>query len=145
MIGFYLGVQFSRPVVSDSLRPHESQHARPPCPSPTPGVYSKSCPLSRWYHQTISSSVVPFCSRLWSFPASGSFPVSQFFESAGQSIEVSVSTSVLPMNIFGCTVVWILTHLLILVTNTTIRIQNNFITPKTSLVLYFLVKLTLSS
>ena len=94
---------------------------------------------------TISSSVIPFSSWLQSFPASGSFPISQVFTSGGQSIGISPSASVLPVNIFGCTVVWILTHLLILITNTTIRIQNNFITPETSLVLYFLVKLTLIS
>ena len=73
--------QFSRSVVSDSLRPHRLQHTRPPCPSPTPGVYSNSCPLSRWCHPTISSSVVPFPSHLQSFPASGSFTMSQFFAS----------------------------------------------------------------
>ena len=89
-------VQFSRSVVSDSSRPHGLQHARPPCPSPTPGVYSNSCPLSRWCHPTISSSGVPFSSHLQSFPASGSFPMSQFFISSGQSI--GVSASVLPMN-----------------------------------------------
>ena len=87
-------VQFSRSVVSDSLRPHGLQHARPSCPSPTPGVYSNSCPLSRWCHPTISSSVVPFC--LPSFVASRSFPVSQFLASGGQSIWVSASTSVHP-------------------------------------------------
>ena len=92
-------VQFSHSVVSNSLRPQGLQHVRPPCPSPTPGVYSNSCPLSRWCHPTISSSVVPFSSCLQSFPASGSFPMSQFFESDGQSIGVSASTSVLPMNI----------------------------------------------
>ena len=76
--------QFSRSVLSDSLRPHGLQHARPPCPSPTPRVYSDSCPLSWWYRPTISSSVVPFSSCLWSFPASGSFQMSQFFASGGQ-------------------------------------------------------------
>ena len=92
-------VQFSCSVVSDSLWPHGLQHARPPCPSPTPGVYSSSSPLSRWCHPTISLSVVPFSSRLKSFPASGSFPMSQLFASGGQSIGASASTSVLPMNI----------------------------------------------
>ena len=92
-------VQFSRSVMSDSLRPRELQHARPPCPSPTPGVYSNTSPLSWWCHPTISSSVVPFSSCLQSFPASGSFPMSQFFTSGGQSIAVSASTSVLPKNI----------------------------------------------
>ena len=92
-------VQFSRSVVSNSLRPHESQHARPPCPSPTAGVSPNSCPLSQWCHPSISSSVVPFSSRLQSFPASGSFHMSQFFTSGGQSIGASASTSVLPMNV----------------------------------------------
>ena len=92
-------VQFSRSVVSDSLRPHGLQHARPPCPSPTPRVYSNSCPLSRWCHPTIWSFVVPFSSHLQSFPASGSFQMSQFFSSGGQSIGVSASASVRPMNI----------------------------------------------
>ena len=82
-----------------TLWPHELQHARPPCPWPTPGTYSNSCPLSWGWHPTISSSVVPFSSCLQSFPASGSFPVSQFFASGGQSIGVSASVSVLPMNI----------------------------------------------
>ena len=90
--------QFSRSVVSDSFRPHESQHTRPPWPSPTPGIHSNSCPLSRWCHPTISSSVVPFSSCPQSLPASGSLPMSQFFTSGGQSIWVSASASVLPMN-----------------------------------------------
>ena len=93
-----LSVQFSRSVVSDSLWPHELQHARPLCLSPTPRVHPNPCPLSWWCHLTISSSVVPFSSCLQSFPASGSFPMSQLFSSGGQSIGVSVSTSVLPMN-----------------------------------------------
>ena len=75
----FSSVQFSRSVVSDSLRPHGLQHARPPCPSPTPGAYSNSCPLNQWCHPTISSSVIPFSSRLQYFPTSGSFLVSQFF------------------------------------------------------------------
>ena len=91
--------QLSHSVVSDSLWPHELQRAMPPCPSPTPGVYSYLCPLSRWCHPTISSSVVPFSSHLQSFPASRSFPMNQFFASGGQSIGVSASTSVLPMSI----------------------------------------------
>ena len=90
--------QFSRSVVSNSLRPHEPQHARPPCPSPTPGVHPNSCPSSRWCHPTISSSIVPFSSCPQSFPASRSFPMSQRFTSGGQSIAVSASTSVLEMN-----------------------------------------------
>ena len=94
----FSSVQFSRSVMSDSLRPHGLQHTSPPCPSPTPRVYSDSCPLSRWCHPTISSSVVTFSSCLQSFPASGSFPMSQFFESGGQSIGVSAWTSVLPVN-----------------------------------------------
>ena len=93
----FSSVQFIHPVMSDSLRPHESQHARTPCPSPTPGVHSDSRPSSQWCHPAISSSVVPF-SRLQSFPASGSFQMSQFFTSGGQSIGVSASTSVLLMN-----------------------------------------------
>ena len=86
--------------MSNSLRHLELQHARPPCPSPTPRVYSNPCPLSRWCHPTISSSVkVPFSSRLQSFPASGAFQMSLLFTSGGQSIGVSASTTVLPMNI----------------------------------------------
>ena len=84
--------------MSDSLQPHGLQHARPPCPSPTPGVYSNSCPLSQWCHPTISSSVVPSSSCPQSFPASGSFQMSQLFISGGKSIGISASTSVLPMN-----------------------------------------------
>ena len=91
--------QFSCSVVSDSLWPYESQHARPPYPSPTPGVHSDSHPLSRWCHPAISSSVVPFSSCLQSLAASGSFPMSQFFTWGGQSIGVSASVSVLPMDI----------------------------------------------
>ena len=91
-------VQFSHSVVSNSLRPHELQHARPPCPSPTPRVYSNTCPLSGWCHPTISSCVVPFSSCLQSFSSSGSFQMSQLFTSGGQSIGVSAITSVLPMN-----------------------------------------------
>ena len=91
-------VQFSHSVMSDSLRPHGLQHTMPPCPSPTPGAYSGSCPLSQWCHPTILSFVIPF-SCLQSFPASGSFPISQFFISGGQSIGISALASVLPMNI----------------------------------------------
>ena len=91
--------QFSGSVVSDSLWPHGLQHARPPCPSPTPRVYSNSCPSSWWCHPTISTSGIPFSSCLQSFPASGSFLVSQLFASGGQSIGVSASVSVLPVNI----------------------------------------------
>ena len=91
-------VQFSRSVVSYSLRPHGLQQARPPCSSPAPRVYPNSCPLSRWCHPTISSSDVPFSSCLQSFPTSGSFQMTQLFTSGGQDIGVSASTSVLPMN-----------------------------------------------
>ena len=91
-------VQFNRSVLSDSLRTIDSQHARPPCPLPTPRVHPNPCPSSRWWHPTISSSVVPFSSCPQSFPASGSFPVSQLFTRGGQSIGVSAWTSVLPMN-----------------------------------------------
>ena len=91
-------VQFSRSVMSDSLRPHESQHARPPCPSPTPRVHSNSCPLGWWCHPAISSSVSPFSSCPQSLPASGPFPMSQLFTWGGQSTGVSASASVLPMN-----------------------------------------------
>ena len=94
----FSSVQFSCSVMSDSLRPHGLQHTRPPCPSPTPGVSSNSCPLSWWCHPTISFSVVPFSSCPRSFPASGSFPMSQFFASGGQIIGISASTLVLPMN-----------------------------------------------
>ena len=91
-------VHFSHSVVSNSLQPHESQHARPPCPSPTPRVYSNSCPLSQWGHPAISSSVVPFSSCPQSLPASGSFPMSQLFAWGRQSTGLSASASVLPMN-----------------------------------------------
>ena len=97
----YFKPQFSsvQLVMSTSLQPHGPQQARPPCPSPTLGVYSDSCPSSQWCHPTISSSLIPFSSHLQSFPASGSFQMSHFFISGGQSIAVSASTSVLPMNI----------------------------------------------
>ena len=91
-------VQFSHSVLSDSLRPHELQHARPPCPSSTPGVDPNPCSLSQWCHPAISSSVVPFSSYPQSFPASGSFQMSQFFTSGSQSTGVSASASVLPIN-----------------------------------------------
>ena len=95
---WFSSVQFSPSVVFDSLRPHGLQHARLPCPSPTPRIYSNSCPLSQWCHPTISSSIVPF-SRLQSFRASVSFPMSPFFTSGGQSIGVSASASVLSTHI----------------------------------------------
>ena len=94
----FSSVQFSRSVVSNSLRPHESQHTRPPCPSPTPGVHSDSRPSSQWCHPAISSSFVPFSSCPQSLPASKSFPVSQLFAWGGQSTGVSASALVLPMN-----------------------------------------------
>ena len=93
-----VSVQFSCSLVSDSLPPHELQHSRPPCPSPTPGVYPNSCSLSRWCHPTISSSVVPFSCCPQSFPESGSFQMIQLFTWGGQSVGVSASASVLPMN-----------------------------------------------
>ena len=99
MIMLISSVQFSYSVVSDSLWPHELQHTRPPCPSPTPRVHPNPCPLSRWCHPAISSSVIHFSSCPQSVPASGSFPRSQFFASGGQGIGVSASASVLPMNI----------------------------------------------
>ena len=91
-------IQFSHSVMSNSLQPHELQHARPPCPSPTPGVHLNSCPSSRWCHPAISSSVVPFSSCPQSLKASGSFPMSQLFTWGGQSIGLSASALVLPMN-----------------------------------------------
>ena len=94
----FSSVQFSHSVMSDSLRPHGPQHARPPCPSPTPGVHPNPCPSSQWCHPTISSSVIPFSSCRQYFPASGSFPMSQLLALGGQSIRVSASTSVLPKN-----------------------------------------------
>ena len=94
----FSSVQFSLSVMSNSLRPHELQHARPPCPSPTPGVYPNPCPLSLWCHPTISSFVAPFSSHLQSFPESVSFQMSQLFPSGGQSIGASDSISVLPVN-----------------------------------------------
>ena len=98
-INIFWSDQISGSVVSNSLRPHESQHARPPCPSQTPGVHSDSHPSSQWCHPAISSSVVPFSSWPQSLPASWLFPMSQLFAWSGQSIGVSASTSVLPMNI----------------------------------------------
>ena len=99
--------QFSHSVVSDSLRPHELQHTRPPCPLPTPGAYPNSCPLSQWCHSTVSSSVVPFSSCPQSFSASESFQMSQLFTSGGQSNETSASASVLPMSIQGSFPLWL--------------------------------------
>ena len=98
-VALYASVQISCSVMSDSLRPHGLQHARLSYPSSTPRAYSNSCPSSRWCHPTISSSVIPFSSCLQSFPTPGSFPMSQLFPSCGQSIRVSASASVLPVNI----------------------------------------------
>ena len=108
MISFlsFTSVHFSLSVVSDSLQPHESQHTRPPCPSPTPGVHPNPCPLCWWCHPTISPSVVHFSSHLQSFPASGSFQVSQLFASGDQSIGLSASASVLPMNTQDWSPLW---------------------------------------
>ena len=97
-ISWDLSVQFNHSVMPISLEPHELQHARPPCLSPTPGVYSNSCPLSQWCHPTISSSIIPISSSFQFFPASGFFPMSQFFASGSQRIGVSALASVLPMN-----------------------------------------------
>ena len=98
LLYLFSSVQFSHSVMSDSLQPHELQHSRPPCPSPTPGVHSNSSPSSRWCHPAISSSILPSSSCPQSLPASGSFPMSQLFAWGGQSIGVSASASVLPMN-----------------------------------------------
>ena len=94
----WISVQFSHSVMSNSLRPHGLQDTRLPCPSPTPRVYSNSCPLSQWCHATIWSSVIPFSLHLQSFPASGAFQMSWFFASGGQRFGVLASASVLPMN-----------------------------------------------
>ena len=102
----FSSVQFSRSVMSDSLRPHESQHARPPCPSPTPRVHSNSCASSWWCHPAISSSIIPFSSCPQSLSASGSFPMSQLFTWGGQSTGVSALASVLPMNIQDWSPLW---------------------------------------
>ena len=101
VILFFKLVQFSCSVVSDSLWPHGLWHARPPCSSSTPRVYPNSCPLSRWCHPTISSSIIPYCSHLQYFPASRSFQKGQFFASGGQSIGASAPTSALTINIRG--------------------------------------------
>ena len=101
-------VQFNYSVVSDSLRPHGLEHPRLSCSSPTPRACSNSCPLSRWCHPTISSSLVPFSSHLQSFPASGSFPMTQFFTSGGWTTEFSASASILPMNIQDWFPLWLI-------------------------------------
>ena len=102
----FSSVQFSRSVVSDSLQPHESQHVRPPCPSPTPEVYSNSCPSSWWRHPAISSSVIPFSSCPQSLSASGFFPMSQLFTAGDQSIGVSALASFFPMNTQDWSLEW---------------------------------------
>ena len=101
LICFVHSVQFSHSVMSDSLQPHELQHARPPCPPPTPRVHQNPCSLSQWCHPIISFSVVPFSSCPRSFPASGSFQMSQLFASSGQSTGVAALASILPMNVQG--------------------------------------------
>ena len=124
MIQVHQSVQFSHSVVSDSSQRHGLQHARPPCPSPTPGACSNSCPSSRWCHPTISSSVILFPSCLLSFPESGSFPRRQFFTSGGQNIRASASASVPPMNIQD----WFpsgLTDLISLQSNGILRVFSN--------------------
>ena len=139
-------VQFICSVMSNSLRPHGLQHARPPCPLPTPGVYPNPCPLSRWCHPTISSSIAPFSSCPQSFPASGSFQMSQLFASGGQSIGVSASTSVLPVNTqdwspLGWTG-WISLYskgLSRVFSNTTIQKHQFFGTQFTFFLIYFLI------
>ena len=120
----FISIQFSCSVMSNSLRPHGPQHARPPYPSSTPGVYPNSCPLSWWCHPTISSSVIPFSSCLQSFPALMSFPMSQLFVSGGQSIGVSALVSVLPMNIKGW-FPWGLTGLISLLSKGLSRVFSN--------------------
>ena len=129
-------VQFSHAVVSNSSRPHGLQHARLPCPSPTSRTCSNSCPSSWWCHPTILSSVIPFSSCLQSFPASGPFPMSQFFTSGGQSVGVSASASVLPMNAQGWSPLrwtgWISLQskwLSIVFSNTTVQEHQFFSTP----------------
>ena len=140
-----LSVQFSCSVVSDSLQPHGLQHVRLPCPSSTPGACSNSCPSSQWWHPTISSFVIPFSSCLQSFPASGSFQISQFFTSGGQSIGVSTSTSVLPMNIQDW-FPWGLTGWISLQSKGLSRVFSNTTVQKTkSLALSFLYSPTLTS
>ena len=137
-------IQFSCSVMSDSLRPHEPQQTRPPCPSPTPEACSNSCPSSWWWHPNISSSVVPFSSHLQSFPASGSFPISQFFTSGSQSIGVTASASVLPMNIQD----WFplgLTGWISLKSKGLSRVFSNITVQRISSVLNFLYSPTLTS
>ena len=139
--------QFSRSVTSDSLQPRGLQHVRHPCPSSTPGAFSDSCPLSQWCHSTISSPVIPFSSWLQSFPASGSFQVSQFFQSDDQCIGVSASASVLPMNIQYWLPLW-LTYLISLqckglsrvFTSTTVQKHQFKITSPASSLKFFLNK-----
>ena len=131
--------------MSDSLRPHELQHARPPCPLPTPGVHPHPCPSNRWCHPTISSSVIPFSSSPQSLPASGSFQMSQLFTSGGQSIAVSASASVLPVNTQDwCPLEW--TGWISLLSKGLSRVFSNTTVQKHhSLVLSFLYSPTLTS
>ena len=141
----FCSVQSSRSVTSDPLQPHGLQHAMLPCPSPTPGAYSNSCPLSRWWHPTISSSVVPFSSHLQSFPASGSLPMSHCFTSGSQSLGDSASASVLSMNIQN----WFPLGLTSLISWTSGDSQASFSAPQfesiNSLALSFLYSPTLTS
>ena len=137
-------LQFSHSVVSDSLQPHGLQHIRLPCPSPTPRACWNSCPLNRWCHPTSSSSVVLFSSCLQSFPASGSFPMSQFFSSGGQSIGASALASVLPMTIQD----WFplgLTNLILLVKGLSRVFSNTTVKSINSSVLSFLYSPALPS
>ena len=120
-------VQFSSSVMSDSLWPHEPQHARPPCPSPTPRVHSNSCPLSQWCHSAISSSVIPFSSCPQSFPASGSLPLSQLFTMGSQSIGASAWASVLPVNIRGWFSLWLTVLISLLKIQGTIKIMSSLL------------------
>ena len=136
-------VQFSHSVGSDSLRHHEPQHTRPPCPSPTPGVYPNSWLLSQWCHPTISSSVVPFFSCPQSFPASGCFQMSQLFASGGQSTGVSASTTVLPMNTQNLSLGW--TGWMSLQSKGFSRVFSNTTVQNNSLALSFLFSPTVTS
>ena len=135
-------LSFSRSVMADSLQSHGLQLARPPCPSPIARVYSDSCPLSRWCHPAISSSVISFSSCLQSFPASGSFPMSQFFASGGQSSGASASASVLPMTIPDWFPLW-LTGLISLLSKGLLRVFSRVLSKNiNSLALSFLYSLS---
>ena len=122
----FSSVQFSRSVLSDSLLPHELQHARPPCPSPTPGIHSDSCPSSQWCHPAISSSVIPFSSYPQSLPASETFPVSQLFAWGGQSTGVSASASFRPKKSQGWSPYWLYYPINIIPMHMTSRVWKYF-------------------